>query len=265
MNYSVFSLLVGQEFQSFPQRYAIGVEVPRDENDNPVNPFKVGPDRVWVADAAKTGEGTSVAMGQFDAANLEQMVKVKQEIRLSMAQVTVHPSHYFMLPTGLISGESQKTAEQKLDAKVEDREASFGDTWASAMSLAVRMLRGGRMDGLTFDTNWKYTKPRMERELWEIAGLQEMAGVNKRQVLRERGYTDEQIDAFGIPPDPEDGVLRFASCGNGRGSGYQRGTRKGVEWWNERNSNPASKVTLKTRRRSTSPSFSRALLLSRPV
>lgn len=193
LNYSVFSLLTGQEFQAFPQRYAIGVEVPKDADGKPVNPFKAGPERVWVATGS---DGETPSMGQFPAANLDQLLNVKREIGISMAQVTGTPPHYFMLPSGLVSGESQKTAEQKLDSKVSGRQAAFGDTWAAAMTLAVRMRRLGSMDGLEMDTNWADTKPRNERETWEIAGMKAERGVPDDQLLREQGYSDEQVSQF---------------------------------------------------------------------
>lgn len=190
MNYLVFNLLVGVEFQAFPQRYALNIDVPRDADGNPVSPFKAGPDKVWAI------EGENASMGQFTPADLDKIVNVKTETSLTMAQVTGTPPHYFMLSNNFVSGESQKTAEQKLDSKVNDRTISFGDTWAAAMALALRMERGMSIDGLELDTNWKDTKPRNETESWAIAKVKDELGVSRRQILREKGYTDDQIDEF---------------------------------------------------------------------
>lgn len=191
LNKSVFDMLINGEFAAYPQRYALNIDVKHDHEGNPINPFKAGPERVW---ALTGGEGTE--LGQFGAADIEKMLKVKQGWALDMAQVTQTPSHYFMLPSGLISGESQKTAEQKLDSKILDRQMSFGDTWAAIMSLAVRMQRGSIMDGVELDTNWKDTKPRNMLDEWRIAELKLSVGVSPDQILREQGYTQEQIDNF---------------------------------------------------------------------
>lgn len=194
MNYTVFSLLVGQEFQSFPQRYAIGVEVPKDADGNSVSPFKTGPDRMWIANPEDRDKAP--IMGQLEAADLTKLIAVKKEISLTMAQVTGTPASHFSATTDQVSGESQKTMEGKLDTKVKDRTSGFGDTWGAVMALAVKMTRGARMDGLTLECEWADTKPRNELEQMQIATLKSSLGVSRRQVLRELGYTDDQIDQF---------------------------------------------------------------------
>jgi len=191
LNKAVMDMLVGGEFQSFPQRWALNIEVVKDDKGNPISPFKAGPERVWVLNG---GEGTQ--LGQFNAADLEKMLKVKQGWSLDMAQVTQTPPHYFMLPSGMVSGESQKTAEQTLDRKVTDRSISFGEGWSNAMAFAMRIARGAAVDGLELDTNWADTKPRNELEEWQKAVIKEEMGVSRRQILLEQGYTEEQIDAF---------------------------------------------------------------------
>ena len=221
LNKTVMDMLVANEYQAYPQRYALNVEIKHDANGNPINPFTAGPERIWAL--ADSSDERSASLGQFDAADTRQMVAVKQDWALSMAQVTQTPAHYFMMGTNMISGESMKTAEQKLDAKVSDRQISFGDAWSGAMSLAVRMLRNSS-ENLLFDTNWKDTKPRNEKEDWEIAELKAALGVSKAQILRERGYSEEQIEMFagedaeiGLGQEPEDPVTRLTRELNGNG------------------------------------------------
>lgn len=192
LNKSVLDMLVLAEYQAYPQRYALNIQVNRDDEGNPINPFKAGPDRMWIANG---GEHTQI--GQFSAADLDPVLAVKQAWALDMAQVTQTPPHYFMMTTNMVSGESQKTAEQKLDAKVVDRQTSFGDTWADLMALAIRMDIGSfSTDGLELDTNWADLKPRNEKEAWEIAGLKSGLGVSREQILREMGYDEDQIEQF---------------------------------------------------------------------
>lgn len=191
LNKTVLDMLVNGEYQAYPQRYALNIEVKRDHEGNPINPFRAGAERVWVLNG---GENTQ--LGEFQAADSAKTVAVKQDWALSMSQVTMTPPHYFMLPSGIVSGESQKTAEQKLDAKVTDRTIAFGETWADIMAFAMGILRGDSVDGLELDTNWKDTKPRNELEEWQKAVIKEEMGVSRRQILLEQGYTEEQIDQF---------------------------------------------------------------------
>lgn len=191
LNKAVMDMLISGEFQAYPQRYALNIEVKKDALGNPINPFQAGPEKMWVL----TG-GENVQLGQFAAADTSKLMEVKQGWSLDMAQVSHTPAHYFFLPSGLVSGESQKTAEQKLDSKVSDRTAEFGDVWAALMALAVRMSRGEASAPLELDCNWKNLKPRNETEEWTIAGQKKALGVSRRQILREQGYSDEQIDQF---------------------------------------------------------------------
>lgn len=210
LNYLVFNLLVGVEFQGFPQRYALNIEVNKDEAGNPISPFTTGPEKVWALTSPQSDQGERIAatLGQFEGADLEKLVRVKEDAALTMAQVTQTPVHYFQPTSNLVSGESQKTAEQKLDAKVRDREITFGDAWAALMSLALRMetsAAGGA--AVELDTNWRDTKPRNELESWQIADLKASLGVSREQILREMGYDQEQIDAM---KEEEGGTLGAA-------------------------------------------------------
>jgi hypothetical protein len=194
LNYLAFNMLVGVEFQSFRQRYAVGIEVPRsEETGQPVNPFKAGPEQVWIAEGA---DGSTPSFGEFSAADLNMLDNVKRSAALDMAQVTQTPPHYFFSTSNLVSGESQKTAEQKLDAKVTDRQIAFGDVWAQVMALAVAIESNVPFQSVELDVNWKDTKPRNEKESWEIAQIKSALGVSREQILREQGYTDEQIEEF---------------------------------------------------------------------
>ena len=91
------------------------------------------------------------------------------------------------------SGEAMKTAEQPLLSKVKDRQIAWGNVWEDVMTLALRM-QGHEVSGLT--CNWLDTTPRNEEALLESLLLKEQIGVSKKQLLREAGYSDEQIERF---------------------------------------------------------------------
>jgi hypothetical protein len=191
LNKAVLDMLISGEFQAYPQRYALNIQIRKDAEGNPINPFKAGPEKMWVLDG-----GENVQLGQFAAADTAKLMEVKQGWALDMAQVSHTPAHYFFLPSGLVSGESQKTAEQKLDSKVSDRTAEFGDVWAAVMALAIQMEWGEQSRPPELEANWANLKPRDLRNEWEIAATKVELGVSKAQVLREQGYTEEQLEQF---------------------------------------------------------------------
>lgn len=227
-NYSVFSLLVGVEFQSLPQRYAINVEDPRKNPDGTDldrrsgdQPFESGGDRIWAFTGLPRQDGDTgehpPQIGQLPGANLDSIAAVVNMAANLMSTVTGTPRHHFFLttegPSTPVSGESQKVADTKLNNKVRDRQIAFGDTWAEAMSLAVRMRRGivGTPDGtpndatITLTTNWTDTTPRSEAEMWAVARQKLKAGVPRKQVFVELGYDPKQVEAWeeeGAPAEP---------------------------------------------------------------
>lgn len=195
LNYLAFQILVNAEYQGHRQRWATGIEVPIDADGNPINPFKAGAETMMIAGVTTQGD-TDPRFGEFSAGDLNQLDNIKRSAALDIAQVSQTPPHYFFVASNLVSGESQKTAEQKLDAKVTDRQIAFGEVWAQAVALAVRMERGAAQDGLELDTNWKDTKPRNELESWQVAQLKSERGVPDEQILVEMGYAQEQIEKF---------------------------------------------------------------------
>lgn len=207
VNKSVLDVLVGSEFQAFRQRYAIGLEVP-------IDPVTGAPKK----DALRAGAerlllfaGEDVKVGEFGAMDLTQVIELWRQGAVAMAQVTGTPVHHFVMATGLVSGESQKTAEGRLDTKVKDRTRDFGEAWARVMALAV-LIDTGR--DISYGTNWADTKPRNEKEAWEVAEIKKSLGVSERQLLSELGYTPEQIEGFArdaplsAPEDPATAALR---------------------------------------------------------
>lgn len=189
VNKSVLDVLVGSEFQAFRQRYAIGLELPIDPTTGEPRKdgVKAGAERLLLL------SGEDVRVGEFGAMDLTQVIELWRQGAVAMAQVTGTPVHHFVMATGLVSGESQKTAEGRLDTKVKDRTRDFGETWARVMSLAVRMETG---QDISYGTNWADTKPRNEKEAWEVAEIKKTLGVSERQLLSENGYTPQQIEQF---------------------------------------------------------------------
>lgn len=189
LNKTVCDLLVAQEFIALPQRWITGVEAEIDPTTGrPTALFIPGANRVWTVGAP------DAQFGQFPGADLEQYVRIKEGFREDMAIATRTPLHYFKAAqTEFPSGEALKTADAPLASKLKRRKVVWGNVWEDVMSLALRMA-GVTSDGL--NCVWANTEPRnQESELKVLEGKKRL-GVSQRQVLREAGYTDEQIEQF---------------------------------------------------------------------
>lgn len=188
LNKSICDMMVGGEFVALPQRWATGLEIEFDENDRPKVPFTPGVERIWTSDNNET------KFGQFDAASLEQFLKVQDSFRVEIARVTGTPLHYFSLQTGNVpSGEALKTLEKRFSAKVTDRQTAFGNVWENVVALCLKIKN---QSSAMLSCQWQDAVQTSEKELWEILLLKQQSGVPEEQIWAEAGYGEEDIKRF---------------------------------------------------------------------
>jgi hypothetical protein len=229
VNKSLLDILVAAEFMAYPQRYGINLETKTDSAGNTINPFKAGPENLWAFYARPSDEDENYPppqMGQFAAADLGQMIAVAALGARMMGQATKTPSHFFEIiaqeggPATPASGEAQKTADGKLASKQTDRETAFGSSWKATMELAVRMKQGESTppEKVKLETEWVDTRPRSEAEQITNALNKKKLRVSERQLLKELGYDDEEIDSF-----EKENMLSFYSMQQAPGPGFSAG------------------------------------------
>lgn len=188
-NKAVADMLVAMEFVALPQRWVTGIELEYDETTGRLKqPFVPGVDRIWTVTAP------DAQFGQFPGADLTQFVTVQEAFRVEIARVSRTPLHHLMpTATAFPSGEAMKTAEQPLLSKVRDRQIAWGNVWEDVMGLALKMV-GHETAILSCD--WLDVTPRNEKDLIDTLLLKKQIGVSDKQLLREAGYTAEQIEQF---------------------------------------------------------------------
>lgn len=210
LNKAVCDMLVGMEFVAWPQRYMTGVEITKDpQTGKPINPFKPGADRIWAV------PDKEAKFGEFSQTHLDQFIAVQESFRLEIARVSRTPLHYLMPTTGQFpSGESLKTAEAPFVAKVKRRQVAFGNVWEDVMRFALKIE--SKEAGM-LSAQWQNAEPRSDAEMIQNAQIKSTLGVPTNQILRELGYTEEQIANFAIErtndyPPSALGALRTKSA-----------------------------------------------------
>lgn len=190
LNKSVLDMLVAMEYSSFRQRWAAGIEIDDDDKTGAViEPFKSGVDRLWLT------QNPDAKFGDFQAANLNQFLNVKDGFRDDIASVTGMPFHYFSQRTqGFPSGESLKKSETRFLAKIRDRQECFGQVWSDVVEFALRCETGGTENRLI--TAWEDPAPLTERELLENLVLKKQLGVSAEQSLNEAGYGGDDVSVM---------------------------------------------------------------------
>jgi hypothetical protein len=186
LNKSVLDMLVAMEFSAYRQRWAAGIEIEYDADGKAIAPFKSGIDHLWIATDPNS------RFGDFEAAQLDQFLKVKDSFRIDIASVTGTPLHYLMPHMrGQPSGETLKKSETRFLAKVRDRQAAFGQIWADIMEFALMIEGHGSNTRLR--TQWEDPSPMSERERLENIRLKKEIGLSTERALIEAGYGKAEV------------------------------------------------------------------------
>lgn len=189
LNKAIADMLVAMEYNAYPQRYAIGIDAPEvNEAGKKVLPWRSGPGEVWYSTKEQA------KFGSFDAASLEQFLKVQDQFDLDIARVSATPVHWLLMTGNFPSGESQKTASAPFTAKLTDRQRSNGAGHAEAVSIMFQLM--GIKDPLLIDVDWESAEPRSDREQAEIGKMMADAGVPLEIAARIMGLDPEDIAAI---------------------------------------------------------------------
>jgi hypothetical protein len=206
VNKLVATMMGSVDYQGLPQRYALqeagttsgdsdvsevdedfGDEVNADETKDP--DLKSSPGSMWLLRGIKS-------VGQLDSAKPEVYLEPWRELVNAMSTTTDTPMHVFKAGGQMPTGESRRAAEMPLTNRVRDLQRIATPEWLAVFSYALRLA--GVTDPQVVIT-WKNPSTYDDKDVWDAAGSQLKAGVHPRQVLLERGYTDEQITTWGIP------------------------------------------------------------------
>jgi hypothetical protein len=200
LNKFTCDMLVAGEFAAFPQRWVTGLEVGDiDEEGRPKRPpFNYGVDKLLYTESADS------AFGNFQAADLKQFLEVLENFRAEIARVSGTPLHYLFITRGdFPSGEAMKSAEARFTKKLRDRQTWFGNVWEDLVAFALQ-IEGQELGESPLDAIWTNASPRSEKEIAETLLMKQKLGVTQRQIFKEMGYSDREIETMlAEQPEPE--------------------------------------------------------------
>jgi len=183
LNKSIADMLVASEFYGVPQRWATGLE------------------EMTVAEARKryalVGGGVwgspsnEVKFGEFAAGDISKYIEISETFRKEIARVSRTPLHFFSIEGTWPSGESQKTSEAPLMAKVNDKTESWGMVWSDAMRFALQISDAGDTEP---EPKWLNTETRdANAEVERVATKHRDLKIPLEECWRELGYDEEKI------------------------------------------------------------------------
>lgn len=189
INKTILDRLVTSNFSSFPQKWATGLEIPTDpETKQPIEPFKNAVDRVFY------NENPEGSFGSFEASDLAPYIKSVESDIQHLAAITRTPPHYLLGQSGAFpSGESLKSTETGLVAKVLERRDSFTESWEDVLRLALKAAGDPRSDDMAMSVLWKDPESRTQAEVMDAATKMQAVGVPYREILAFIGYSPTDI------------------------------------------------------------------------
>ena len=200
VNKLVADLMVASEHTAYPQRWLTGYEgqdLLDPATGKPTGAtlppsFKPGPGNLWWL------EDTEAKFGTFEATNLDGYVKAVELVVQHIASISATPPHYLRASADRLSGESIKSAESGLVAKVTRISRGWGSGWEEVMRLAGRVAGNAELaNAKSMETIWRDPETRTEAEHIDALGKKaQMLGVPAPQLWEEAGYTPEQIARF---------------------------------------------------------------------
>lgn len=191
VNKLVADLLIASEYSAFRQRWVTGMDIPVDpETKQPIEAFRPAVDRMF------HGESTDTKFGEFAITDLNNFKAGIELLVQHIASQTRTPPHYFYLSGQFPSGESIKSAETGLVAKVRDKMIHFGESLEEIMRLAFAVLGDDRAKVSDSETIWGDPESRSEAEHIDAVIKRRAIGVPLRQLWEDAGYSQAQIARF---------------------------------------------------------------------
>lgn len=183
---TIMDRLLLQRAQAWRQRWASGVIVDRDENNEPINPFKTGADTILVAKSADT------RFGEFSQANLDGLLRATDDDIRGIALITRTPPHYLpMSSISNISAETITALEAALESRVNTRKTDWGESFEESMQI------GGSMVGVEIsdeaEVTWGNLELRSEAQRVDAAVKLFSIGVPLEYLLEQLSLSPPEV------------------------------------------------------------------------
>lgn len=195
INKRLFDSIVIGEFQAFPQRVAIGIDIPTDSAGAEVNPLKAGPERVWALNKDPDDPNGSPQVFQLSPADLTQGIKVvESDIRLLATQSRTP----LVELAGDLINVSGEVAAHALNSghvmKVRRHQRTYGASIEDMVRLWMRLSPGfDGVDGSGCEVRWLDPEMRTLAEKADAATKLMSIGFPFRAVAEMLGYSDAAI------------------------------------------------------------------------
>jgi hypothetical protein len=192
VNKLVADMIIAAEFAAFRQRWATGVEIPKDPaTGQDLEVFKSAIQRLWhVPDE-------NAKFGDFGETNIGNYVTGIEDRVLSIARRSRTPAHYMLGHKGQFpSGEALRASETGLVSKARSRMRHTEESHEETMRLAFLVAGDKRAEQFDAETIWRDPEYRTESEHVDSLLKKMSLGVPLAQLWEDAGYSPQQVARF---------------------------------------------------------------------
>ncbi len=182
--------LVAAEFGAFQQRWVTGIDVPRDDSGQPLQPFSELA-RLLVSESAET------RFGQFDQVNLDVFSNFMRTLIEHLSSQSGIPGHVLLRLSGQYpSGEALQAAESSLVGTARRFCVAFGESYEEIVRLALSLLGDPRALDQSAEAIWRDPAQHNVGALTDSLMKLQALGVPREALWGIYGATPQQIEAW---------------------------------------------------------------------
>jgi hypothetical protein len=149
LNQTMFNIEAIAEYGAFRQKWATGIEVPRDPvTGNPVAPYEAHIAKLFVA------EGADAKFGDFGASDLGPHIDFAREIAAHMARLSRVPITYFLSNISNLGGDALALLISGLVLKCQRRVKGYEPAFEGAIRLALKAEGDARANAANIEIKW---------------------------------------------------------------------------------------------------------------
>lgn len=135
LNQIVFNTDAVAEYGAFRQKWATGIEVPRDPvTGAPVAPYEAHVAKLFVS------EGTDAKFGDFNQSDMDPYIKLGQDVAAHISRLSRVPITYFLSNVSNLGGDALALLISGLVLKCQRRVKGYEPALEGAVALALRSM-----------------------------------------------------------------------------------------------------------------------------
>lgn len=149
LNQLIFNTDAVAEYGAFRQKWATGIEVPRDPITNlPVAPYEAHIAKLFVS------EGDTARFGDFGATDLSGYISLSHEVAAHMSRLSRVPITYFLSNISNLGGDALALLISGLVLKCQRRVKGYEPGFEGAARLALKSMGDPRANVANIELKW---------------------------------------------------------------------------------------------------------------